>query len=63
MQNGSPEEVPDSDAEAFAKPDQCDQRNVELASLDHLNVLEVDPRVFRGLIQRPASRLPQSAQL
>lgn len=58
-----PKEIHDPNPEPFAQPDKGDQRDVELACLNHLDVLEVDARVLGCLIERPAAGLAHGTEV
>lgn len=54
---GRGEQLYDTDTEPLAEADQSNQRHVEPARLDFLDVLEVHARVLGRLIQCPPPRL------
>lgn len=58
---GRGEQLYDADTEPLAEADQRNQRHVEPAGFDFLDVLEVHARVLGGLIQGPSPRLAVGA--
>lgn len=54
---GRGEQLYDADTEPLAEADQRNQRHVEPAGFDFLDVLEIHARVLGGLIQGPSPRL------